>query len=220
MVDPKYKLPVIEVPGLAEARQREHDLRNLAFLPIGEEIAGIPVKAYTPYHLLALDAVKNGFVVPCTFERESERAAHALQFLWFVSTEYRIPTGKLDTLWMRWRRYRFTKRTAKVNAFAVFDGIAKYLDEALMDCPGSSQSNSGVRQVGHASFMASIVDMLYGAGYPWSEAEILNTPFRRIWQYLRLSMKRLDPECTLSNPSDRLASAYIAKLNAETPPNV
>lgn len=219
MVAPNNSLEYLEVPGLAEARQKEALLRDRAFLPIEPAIAGIPVKPFCLRHLLALDYLKNGFVVPCQFERPSERVAHAIQFLGIVSPLSDIAPGAFLGLRVWFRGYiarRFIRRVLKASAAEVFTGIAAYLDEAFYDCPRRAPgSSSQFSQIASASFMASMVDDLIGAGYAWSEEAIFNLPLVRLWQYWRMSLKRLDPDLTMSNPSDRLSDEYIARLNAE-----
>ena len=130
----KKQLPVVEIPGLAEARRREADRRDFAFLGIPESIMGVKVRPLSPRLLLVLDRLKNGFVVPCTFESSAERCAHAKQFLWVISYEYRVPVGFVDYCLMRFRRYRFGKRIDRLNGFDLFTSISAYIEDAFADC--------------------------------------------------------------------------------------
>jgi hypothetical protein len=204
------------VPGLAEARARECEIRDRAFLPIPQKLAGIPVRPFCLRHLLTLDYLRNGFVVPCIYERPGERVAHALQFIGIVSTLSDLPAGPFFELRLRIRRFiamRAVRRAIRHNADDVFAAIKAYIDEAMYDCPRSS--GQGRRTAPTACFLASYVDDLVGAGYPFSEEEIFTLPLSRLFQYWRMSRRRLDPELTLPNPSDALADQYIARLNAE-----
>jgi hypothetical protein len=215
VVAPIDRLPQLEIPGLAEARQREAEIRDRAFLPIPQKLAGIPVRPFCLRHLLTLDYLRNGFVVPCLFERPSERVAHALQFIGIVSTLSDLPAGPFFELRLRIRKFfamRAVRRAIRCNADEVFAAIKTYIDEAMYDCPKSS--GDGRRSVPTACFLASYVDDLAGAGYPFSEEEIFTLPLSRLFQYWRMSRRRLDPDLTLPNPSDALADQHIARLNA------
>lgn len=205
-------LPTVEIPGLREAQRHEQELRDLPFLDIPEAIAGIPVRAFTLRDLVALDAMKNAHVVPFIFESELERVVQAMQFVWFMSTARRVPTSWLGRFWMSGRQARFVRRVSRMNSAVVFDGIKAYLADAWYDNPyGGSGESSAVLK---ASFVVYIVDHFYAAGYPWTEADILDMPVKRLWQYVRVSGKRLDPQSPLVNPSDRIANAFIAQRNA------
>ena len=206
----------LEVPGLAEARQKEAELRDRAFLPVGQKIAGIPVRPFCLRHLLMLDYLRNGFVVPCVFERPSEKVAHALQFIGIVSVLGEVPAGPLFGLRVRIRKFtsmRALRRALRCNADEVFSQIADYIEAALYDCP--RPSGDARRSPATACFLASYVDDLYAAGYHFTEEEIFTLPLARLFQYWRTSLKRRDPDLALANPSDALADRFIAKLNAE-----
>jgi len=109
-------LPRVEVPGLAEARRRERQIRENAFLDLPQWICGIPVRHFTLRHLLILDQLRNGFVVPCEFERSSEKVAHALQFIWVCSFWYGVPKNVWQWALMRFRRWQFIRTAKKLNA--------------------------------------------------------------------------------------------------------
>ena len=219
MVAPHHDLECIEIPGLAEARRYEAELRDRAFTPLTPQIAGIPVRPFCLRHLLALDFLKNGFIVECQFERPGEKVAHAVQFLGIVSTLCDLDAGpffELRFYFQRYRARRFIRRVLKNDSDQVFTDIARYLSEALYDAPkGGSASQKQWRALATASFMATLMDNMVAAGYAWSEEAIFNLPLVRLWQYWRCALKRLNPELTIPNPSDRLADEFIAKLNAD-----
>jgi hypothetical protein len=210
MVANKDGSSFVEIPGLAEAQRREQELRDQAFLPVCEEIAGVEVRPFTPAHLLALDAMKNGFVVPCIFDRESERVAHAIQFLWVVSPEYKVPSGMAEWIRLDGVRAKFVQRVAGAVGEDVFKGIRSYLADAFYDLNSAGTSSNSPQ---YFSYVASIIDALCGAGYAWSEEQILSTPFKRLAQYLRASQRRLKPDGALANPSDKISVDYISEMN-------
>lgn len=205
-------LPFVEIPGLRDAIRREQELRDFSFLGFPEDIAGIPVRPYTLRDLLALDAMKNGFVVDYVFESELERVVQAMQFLWFMSTSHRLPRNWPDRFWMSWRQARFIHRVSKMNAEVVISGVEAYLKEAWYDNPYSSDGDTSSTL--KASFVVYIIDLLYSAAYPWTEREILAMPVKKLWQYVRIATNRLDPKQPLANRSDRLAVDFIAKQDA------
>lgn len=218
MVAPINRLQVLEVPGLAEARRRETEIRDRAFFPMQITIAGIPVRPFTLNHQIALEHLKNVFVVGGMFERPSERVAHAIQFIGIVSPICDVPPGMFFELRCRYRAFvarRFVRRLLSKNANEVCTGIRTYLDEALYDSPGAGEpSESGVHRVPEASFVASLIDDFYAAGYPFSTEDVLNMPMARLWQFWRLAIKRVHEEDTLGNPSDKIEMEHLAAVNA------
>lgn len=205
-------LPFVEIPGFGAAVRREQELRDLSFLELPQDIAGIPVRAFTLRDFVALDAMKNAHVVAFHFESELERVVQAMQFLWFMSTEYRVPRGWLDHFWMRWRQACFVRRAGRIRAGRVFESIKSYLADAFYDNPYSGGGESGGATL-KAAFVVYIVDQLYAAGYPWSEREIFDMPLQKLWQYVRLAGNRLNPELALANRSDLIAVNFIEEQN-------
>lgn len=203
------ELPRVEVPGLSEARRRERAIRESAFIDVPHWICDIPVRAFTLRHLLILDQLKNGFIVPCEYERPSERVAHALQFIWVCSAWYTVPTSYLQLLWMRYQRWKFIRHAERLPALAVFASIEAYQADAFYDGPKMMPGEP--TGISYFCYIVGIVDALYAAGYPWSEQQILDMPLARLWQYHSLAQHRRFPDVPLSNPSDRVAVEFIQK---------
>jgi hypothetical protein len=53
------------------------------------------------------------------------------------------------------------------------------------------------------------VDKFAEAGLPFTYQEIMDMPMRRLWQFWRIAVRRVN-EAHLSNPSDDLATKVIA----------
>lgn len=196
-----------EVPGYREFLRRESEIRDNAFLPDFTQIAGIPVYRMTPWHLNALTAVRNGFVVPCIFDDELERAEHAMQLIWCVSRAYRMP-GENES-WRKRLKLAVSKsvlahRIAKASAERVYGDIAEYLEEAFYDAPKSPKgAETGYRAPLHTSWLAIVLDDLAGGGYAMSADDVMQTPLSRLWQLHRRAQRRLYPKAvTLTSPSD------------------
>ncbi len=205
----------IEIPGYAEALAREDRIRAEAWLSVWmptEEIAGIEVRPLTPRLLILLEEVKSAWVVPFHFESPAEMAVEAARFVWVVSTWYEAPRGPLHRLLLSWRRRRFIARI-RISS-GVIDGIRKYLQEALYDAPGLPADANEIKRRPCAAWPTQIIDTLCAAGYHWTPSDVLDMPFKMLWQFHVLALRRLNPECPASNPSDAFAVDYIEKLNA------
>ena len=63
------------------------------------------------------------------------------------------------------------------------------------------------------TWISSIVDAL-ASQYHWSEAEILNCPFRRLFQYVNRILERAIPEYAQACPEVlRLRDQWLAEVN-------
>ena len=217
-IQPPPATDFVEIPGYAKELRREERIRAEAWLEVCAltgEIAGFPVRPLTPRMLILLEEVHSGFVVPFEFESPAELAVEAARFLWVVSASYEFPRGRLHRLVLSWRRRRFIARIRKAGG--VIEGIRRYLDEAFYDAPKTPADDPKAKSSACVAWPAAIIDELYHAGYSWSRDEILDTPFKILWQLHKLAHHRLNPETPLANPSDAYAARYIEQLNAALP---
>jgi hypothetical protein len=205
----------LEIPGYAEELLREERIRASAWLEVCAltgEIAGIPVRPLTPRLLILLEEVHSGFVVPFDFDSPAELAIEAARFVWVVSTAYEFPRGPLHRLILSWRRRRFIARIYKARG--VIEGIKTYLDEAFYDAPAGPADAAKAKRMACVAWPTAIIDLLYSAGYTFTRNEMLDTPFKILWQQYKLALHRLNPDMPLANPSDAYAVRYIEQLNA------
>lgn len=206
-------LQTVEVPGLRDALKRERVLRDRAFLGGEEIVCGVVVRQLSLRIALFLEHAENGFFIPFHFDDDNEVAAHALQVLWFSKPDWEEPRLEADGFVMSWfeayKRFRFQKRFLLQNDIeTLVSEVRAWIDDAMLDCPKGGHS-SGPSQ-SYASYPAHLVDLFAAAGLPFSYAEILDMPLKRLWQHWRLASNRLY-DVKLTNPSDDLTVKHIAK---------
>lgn len=174
-----------EVPEYMVALRRENAQRDCAFFLDRELLCGAKVLPFAPRHLLIMDNIGSPLLRGGLPDEEDVD-----RFLWVISPKFRV--GRCGVGLSRWlwlRRFRKLPFIEKVLA------IDEYLDEAFLDSPGSGSPCGAPSDY---SFAASLIDRL-ACEYGWSEAHILDVPFKRFWQYLRAIRKRHDPEATFIN---------------------
>lgn len=218
---PVAQLNTVEIPGLADCLRKERRVRDEAFLEgMPEEVAGIRCAALTLRHWHWLTLYRNGFVVPCEFESDSEMLEHAQQLLWIITPGLPRPSAVQPYT----HRYRLRERLAKWRAcWHVFRraprrlvaAVNDYVDEAFFDNPFRSDGTGDNFHPSGPAHAAFIIDLFAAAGYPWTRDEILDTPLKQIWQLTRQAVQRLNPDASAPNPSDYLKVEHIARLNRE-----
>jgi hypothetical protein len=195
-----------EIPGLKRALTRargiENSLRDAAFLPVLEEIDGLPVRQLTLRHLLILSAIHSPFLEG----GEEPTAEDVAAFLWVVSIDYN-PKG-------HGRAEFLGKIGAREKGLRFWRAINRYLDRALMDRPPIKQTG----KVGAGISMAtSIIDELAGT-YGWDDESILDKPVARIFQYIKLRVLARNPNAPkFSRLTDRVKRRGVARYQARNP---
>ena len=190
----------IEIPGYREAVERENSVRDAAFLDLPEFICGTQVNQITPQHFLILDGIGSPFVSGGT-----PTAEDVVKFLWILSPEFCRPTS----IWNRIRRWRFTVSCRNIDFFKAIGAIVRFIRETFHDSPGGT----GPRSAPIASCVAGPVHVLANK-YGWSEAEILNLPYKRIFQYFRLIQIQANPKVITFNSSDHVRAKWLDEINA------
>lgn len=180
-----------EIPGLAEAVAQENFLRDAAFLPVCETIAGIRVLPLSFFHLNCLRVIRSPFLAG-----GPRNAHHIGAFLWIVSPGY-SPAKKF-------RRWRYLRALRHHAATSLVTGIRDYIAEAFSDVPGGG-TGSGIS---YYSTAAATVDLL-ASQYGWSEQTILHLPVKRGWQYTKAILRRLNPSAPQSNPSQAHVTRWL-----------
>jgi hypothetical protein len=204
----------ITIPGLAEARKRESESWDEAFIDAPEFICGIEVLPFTLDALALLSGARNAFLKggPIT-------PGTVALFIWGMSPERVVAlrwrngielfSRRLGAFVFNRMRKRFVKRLRNLNAEDAATAIEAYLDEALADAP------KGGGRGGEAPFWsvyAGVVGLLAGE-FGWTEKEIMSMRTKRVFQYLKVARKKLNPDAAMFRPSDRLISLWLTEIN-------
>lgn len=185
-----------DIPGLREAVKRENDIRDAAFLDLTTDICGVKIRQMTPRDLLILDGIGNPLM-----SGELPSPERLAEFLWLLSPRY----ANRALL----RRFLFGRSIRRLDYMAAVKACWRYIEDTFQDSPG----NSGVSAMPYAGWCAHLVNSM-AINYHWSEETILNTPLKRIFQYLKCIRRHHDPQAPMHNPSDKLKGDYIRLLNA------
>ncbi len=185
-------------PDYRQALDREELIRSAAFLGVTELIGGVEVMPLTLEHLCRLQCVGSPFVSGGT-----PLPQDVVLFLWAVSPDYDPKS--------RWRRYWFCRSVRKLNYAKAVEAINEYLNEAFEDAP--AEQSLGFTAPYWSSY-ASIVALLAGE-FGWTERAITQMPLKRIWQYVRIAKKRLNPQETFTNKhSERVRRLCLDRINS------
>jgi hypothetical protein len=205
-------MPLIgEIPGLAEAVEREAFDRLAAFVPVHERITNIPVRMLTPRLTLELEAAGSPFL-----KGRLPSAPDVTAFLWHVSVARIEPRS----WWIPEQRFRELRKQACIRQWVHLPyvqtalEIQKYIEDANADGPGGGSSYTDTP---FASWASGIVDYV-ASRYHWDEDKILDTPLKRLWQYWRRAMMReTKGEATFINRADAAKGAFLESLNQPKP---
>lgn len=199
----------VEIPGFADAVKREQRVRRQAWVHVRHEIAGVPVRSLTLRDMEILEEMQSGFFCPWRFDSDSEYLGHCAQLVWWLSD-----CPKPDRYRTTWRglfaakpRRELIAQLATKPAELARD-TAAFMRDQFMDAPKGSAESFGTAA---AAGPAYIFDTLAAGGYAFTADEILDMPLPRLWQLLRLVQRRVFGTA-LTNPSDKLATDYLASL--------
>ena len=186
-----------DIPGYREAVKRENDIRDASFLDLTTSICGVEIRQMTPRDLLILDGIGN----PLMYGGLPSPAELA-DFLWKLSPLYKENA--------RLRRYLFGVTIRKMNFIAAVQACRRYVDDTFQDSPASSGASAP-----YVSWCAHLVVNI-STETGWSEAAILNTPLKRLFQYLKAIRRRDNPQAPMHNPSDKIRGDYIRLLHGRS----
>lgn len=206
-------LTVVSIPGLAEAVRRESAVRRTAWTQTHATIAGVRVRFLTVGDVVRLEEIENGFFCPWRFDSDVEMLAHCAQLIWWLSDDMPKPDRGSLSLWHlrcaahkgRLIRYLATRPVETLRE------TTQFLKEQYMDAPKASEETTYSAPI--AASPAYVWDSLTAGGYSFALQEVLQMPLVQVWQLMRLAQRRLYG-ITPTNPSDKLATDYLAKMNA------
>lgn len=192
------------IPGLQAAEERFQESQLEAFLGVEPDICGLEVKPFTPQMFVELMYAKN----ECMGYVRDPDPVHMEQFLWRISANF----SRTDKL----ARHRHVYQVSQLDAVEAADHIMLYLHRAWEPMPQWVVRHGKKRKAPKKSsgvWPSFIVDSI-AAQYGWSEECIMNTPFRRLWQYCNRILERHDDDYAQGCPEAlRLKDAWLCEQN-------
>jgi hypothetical protein len=203
-------LQTVKIPGYADALRHEAAVRRSAFVHNRDTIAGVAVRQMTVRDMLWMEELRNGFFVSYRFDTQAELVGHAAHLVWWLSDSPKPDpyTGGWPSLRLTIARASLMHRLSSRQDELIRD-VQRYLRDTFMDAPHGSGENFSAPA---AAMPATIMDTLAAAGYLVTEEQVLDMPLVRLWQLIRLAKRRIDGT-PLTNPSDKIATDYLASLN-------
>ena len=199
-----------DIPGYADAVEKENQLRDAAFIdPLTVICPGVVIRQMAPEDFIILDGLDSvilavGFPHPTQLARD----------LFILSPWYRLKNP-----WRFYRRWKFARACRQFDFLrdekclptylAVRERMARYFEATFQDRPASSGGTSAPPFAGFAAHYVNRIASTYG----WPEEKILRTPFRRLYQYLTCIRVDNDREYTPINPSDKIRNAHNTLRN-------
>jgi hypothetical protein len=196
------KINLSEIPGYIEAVEQENTNRNDAFLDLLTKILPcVHIRQMTPEDFVILDGLGSSIL-----KGETPTPRDLTQFLWILSPER---DKRFHFIRARWhgRKCRVFDYAGNANRFKTFKtalaALKSYLEKTFQDAPGES----GGAQIPYAGWPFHMTNLI-ASTYGWSHSEIMKTPLRRLYQYLRCIRRDNDPDCIFFNPSDSIRNRY------------
>jgi hypothetical protein len=108
---------------------------------------------------------------------------------------------------------RWEKRAARVltEAGAAIQAVHLYIAETLQDVQPSKLQGFEVPQFSEGVGMVGMLARTYG----WSEDVIIDTPIKRVLQYVKEIISASGSEVPLCNPSDIVKARWMEEQNAK-----
>lgn len=187
------------VPGVREASKDYLETQLEAFLDIEPSLCGVDVMPFTPQMYIELMFAKNR----CFVGDGYPGAAEIVQFLWRISTKFERDNPEKKSL--------FTKCISHLIFEDIYPAIVDYTNRSWSGMPAWDGTQ---KRVSMGVWPSRIVHTIANE-YSWSEKEILNLPFRRLWQYINRIMEKYNPDYNQRSPEAvHLSNEYLKKLNA------
>jgi hypothetical protein len=210
-----------EIPGYAEAVERESMLRESVFVFDGpRDIFGFPISVFTLRHYLTLKLIASPFLTGRTPSPEDLHAA-----LWLLNPAHGspqalaahvrrcrsfIPPSQPASRWWLiqavWRR-QYVQRLAA--AAEITDKLREVINESLMDFPGGSGRNA-TSYYGDGAYICGV----FAYHFKWFYLKTLATPMSVILQELKVIADLNGSKAPKFNPSDLVAGRWLKEQNA------
>jgi len=177
-----------------EAVAKERFARSVVFLDLPETLCSVEVLPLALRHVVTLDVIRSPFIAG----GDTIKPSDVVNFLWIVSP--RFERSHLAKRWFAlWHLRKVPFNEATVQA------IVNFVSDAFEDAGGGGRA--GKQFYCTAAGMVDAIASQYG----WTEETILNLPIRRAMQYVNASAKRINPQATLFNPSERVLVDWMGE---------
>ncbi len=218
-------MDILSIPGYAEAIVRERIVRDAAFLGIHESIGPFEVVSMTLRHWVVLrmmnsPLLRNGTPDPIDL----------VNFLWLLSPKFTrhkgwarrlfdrrcrkhfLPPNNYSLWNTRFSRIKFKLKCEKrlLNAAKMIDSAREYVGETMQDRPPSQPTL--IYEIDYYSDPAYFCAIM-GREFGWSQDEVLDTPLKRLFQYLNEMKSYHRSPVPLCNPSDSVKADWMRSLN-------
>ena len=222
-------MPVVDLyrdcPGYAEAARRERELRDVPFLGLPENVAGIPCAPLTLRRVMWLQMVKSPFLMELPadlLEQKPDILADIGLFFWITSQDFKPGNEHRKT-----RRFRQLKSIGKKPVSEVAKEISEYMKEAFMD---AGHRDGGKSYFSQAASLILFLTKNFGLDCDvWENSAIrnfvrrimgrpnpLDIPLRVAWQLLRANHASQHADVIFSNPiSDEAVRQWQQNLKKE-----
>ena len=215
-------IAVKDIPGYAEAVNRESMLREAAFVSLPSEICSFAISVFTLQHYLILKLIGSPFLTGRTPSPNDLQAT-----LWLLNPSYGSkqagnahvmrcraflpPSQPNSRNWLIqaiWRRQY--KRRLELAA-EITTKLREYIDDALIDFPAGSKKGYVTSYYGDGAWICGIFAHHFG----WHDSQTLQTPMARLLQYLKVIADLQGSKVPKFNPSDLIVGRWISELNAK-----
>lgn len=229
-------MDLLSIPGYALAVLTERTVRDASFLGITESVGPFEVLPMTLRHWMVLRVMGSPLLKPASLDGSSTPTPDGLRdFLWLLSPQFdparhsRAKTAfckrcealfyppRYLALWNteRARRRHIARCEDKLAVAAqIIHAARAYVAETMQDRPPVIQSLIHGFEADYFSD-AAFFCARFGREYGWSQEETLNTPLKRIFQYLTEMKQHHGSKVPMCNPSDRVKAAWVASLNEQ-----
>lgn len=204
------------IPGYREAVVREQIARDEAFIGAPEIVCGVEVRPFTLRDFALLDSIGSPLLYDASTADETDLGL----FFWIVSYQYQRAirlrgllervSNTLARVVFGLTRYRFIRRLRHLRSDIAHRSARDYIDAAMMDAPKGGKADGSPSYWGTVAGVVGILASAFG----WAEQDVLDLPCKRVFQYVKIARKKLDPGAVLFNPSDKERSRYVRELNA------
>jgi hypothetical protein len=216
---------VLAIPGYLSAVIKERTVRDAAFLGITESIGAFKVIPMTLRIWTLLRMLGNTLMHDEGLPSPNELK----EFLWLLSPDF-TPEMSLKkrrfeklcrktfffptylALWNSKRaRARYKRKCDErlIAAAKLIDAARAYMKETMQDRPPSPKSQGfDVDYFSDPAYFCS----LFGREFGWTQEETLNTPLKRIFQYINAIKQYHGSKIPMCNPSDSVKAAWMRSV--------